>query len=188
MLCSKSWAFCFGQVMYASVTAYGGSSIYDPFSIAACNALLFIPITALAWNRALPEATLLRFPHLYRRNSNWLLLNLSTAAAWFLRALYQSTVTYMLIHTLFSPAVFAEGNATCYSEAAVASFTIFLVIQCANICLETTTFSMVQAGALAFGLLFSLAIYLLFNDMIKAQARNVIVSHSQVYVHVSATV
>ena len=38
MLCSKSWAFCFGQVMYASVTGYGGSSIYDPFSIAGPTA------------------------------------------------------------------------------------------------------------------------------------------------------
>lgn len=39
-----------------------------------------------------------------------------------------------------------------YSEVAVASFCIFLLIQCGNLCVETTTFTCLQLLALAFGL------------------------------------
>ena len=57
------------QVLYAQASGLGGSSIYDAFSIAACNALMFIPITALAFNRPLPLDLLLNRPHLYRANA-----------------------------------------------------------------------------------------------------------------------
>jgi phospholipid-translocating ATPase len=82
----KSWAFCFAQVMYSQTTAFGGTSVYDPFSIAACNALLFIPITFFAFNRPVPMATVLQRPHLYRGNADWQLLNMSTVGGWFLRS------------------------------------------------------------------------------------------------------
>lgn len=46
------------QVLYAPASGFGGSSIYDPFSIAACNALLFLPICFYSLNRFVPTARL----------------------------------------------------------------------------------------------------------------------------------
>ena len=155
--------------MYSQKTGLGGTSIYDPFSIAACNALLFIPITFYALNRPLPIATVLNRPHLYRANAHCRMLNLSTVMFWFVRALFQSVVTYLLVDMVLSSGTFPEGHAVCYSEIAVASFSLFLIIQCGNLTLETTTFTLLQTLALLFGLVGSLLFYMVFNDMVAAQ-------------------
>lgn len=60
----KSWAFCFAQVMYAGYTGFAGTSIYDAFSISACNALLFIPLCFYTLNRHLPKSVALKVPSL----------------------------------------------------------------------------------------------------------------------------
>lgn len=166
----KSWAFCFAQVMYSQTTAFGGTSVYDPFSIAACNALLFIPITFFAFNRPVPMATVLQRPHLYRGNADWQLLNMSTVGGWFLRAVFQSAVVYLLVDkAVAASAIYPEGRVPGYSEVSVVSFSIFLMIQCGNLCLETSTFTLLQVLALAFGLGGALVLYMLFNTMIRAQ-------------------
>eukprot|EP00802_Teleaulax_amphioxeia_P015029 Tamp_15110.p2 GENE.Tamp_15110~~Tamp_15110.p2 ORF type:complete len:108 (-),score=15.90 Tamp_15110:211-534(-) len=43
------------------------------------------------------------------------------------------------------------------------------MIQCGNLCLETTSFTLLQALALSFGLGGSLIMYLLLNSMLRAQ-------------------
>jgi hypothetical protein len=93
--------------------------VYDPFSIAACNALLFIPITFIALNRHEPISTLLSRPHLYRAQAQWSELNIETVVGWFLRALFQAVLTYELVDLAVSSSLYPEGHPAVYSESAV---------------------------------------------------------------------
>ena len=122
----------------------------------------------MAFNRHLPVQTLMLRPHLYRAHADWDRLNVSTVALWVVRALYQAGITYALVDNIVSPSLYVSGQTATYAEVAVASFSIYLMIQCGNLCLETTTFTAVQVLALGFGIMGSVVLYTLCNNIVGA--------------------
>ncbi|KAJ1469642.1 hypothetical protein T484DRAFT_1851045, partial [Baffinella frigidus] len=134
----KSWAFCTSQILYAPLSGFGGTSAYDPFAIAACNALLFLPICFYSLNRFIPAAVALQRPSLYQ----------------VVRAVYQAALSFALCTLAFDESfITPEGSPASSSLVAVASFAIFLLVQAGNLALETHTFTVPQALSIIVGLI-----------------------------------
>ncbi len=77
-------------MLFAAWSGYGGTSLYDPLAIAACNALLFVPITAYALNRPVPPRLAVTWPALYRAGPLAAHLSAGTVAVWIMRAVVQA--------------------------------------------------------------------------------------------------
>lgn len=166
----KSWAFCLGQVLFAWFSGFGGTSMYDPFSIAACNALLFMPICFYALNRHVPNSAAIQRPALYRCGPGRHHLNTWSVWIWFARAVYQTVVTFgITFATLGAEHISGRGQPPCYTQVAAVSFSVFLIVQCCNLAFETHTFTTLQVLSLVLGLGGSFTLYALCNDSPKAE-------------------
>lgn len=98
----KSFVFCFMQIGYAFASGFSGVSLFNSLSVAAYNAVLFVPIVFFFLDKDINERTALSKPEAYSVCRRGELMNYGTMISWFNRAVFQATM--LLIIGLLFPA------------------------------------------------------------------------------------
>eukprot|EP01138_Halocafeteria_seosinensis_P003273 gb/GECG01003348.1/.p1 GENE.gb/GECG01003348.1/~~gb/GECG01003348.1/.p1 ORF type:complete len:1398 (+),score=180.54 gb/GECG01003348.1/:1-4194(+) len=98
----KSFVFCFMQIGYAFVSAFSGVSLFNSLSVAAYNAVLFVPIVFFFVDKDIDQETALAKPEAYSVCRKGELMNYRTMGRWFIRAIYQASML-LIIGLVFPP-------------------------------------------------------------------------------------
>ncbi len=130
----KSFVFCFTQIGFGFVSGFAGASMYNSLSVAAYNAILFVPIVFFFMDRDIRQETALERPAAYGMCRRGELFTRRTMGLWLARAAFHAA--WMLtIAVLYTTASKNEA----YETMGLVMFNAYMLLQDFTMLFELTT-------------------------------------------------
>lgn len=93
----KSFVFCVIQILFASMSAVAGTSLFNSLCVAAYNAALFVPIVFFFVDKDVEQETTTRHADIYVQGARNTLLNHPVFLQWILRAAFHAGLMFFLL-------------------------------------------------------------------------------------------
>jgi phospholipid-translocating ATPase len=122
----KSFLFCFIQIGYAFLSGFSGVSLFNSMTVAAYNAVLFVPIVFFFLDKDIEVSTAMSKPEFYRPvQANQLFNYVTMLRDWFLRAVVQAVLLSAILF-LTAPSM---PNAGVYDSLGLVMFMGYMFVQ-----------------------------------------------------------
>lgn len=129
----KSLFICFMQILYQFTTTFSGTSFLNSLCLTAYNVIFTgLPVMGYVFDKDLSEQTIMSNPFLYRDSQSGRSFNLRVFISWFVRALVQSVIVYLVTVNMY-----ALQPGTDYASIGLPSFTIAIIVQSLTVAIES---------------------------------------------------
>ncbi|KAL6652954.1 hypothetical protein ACP70R_011879 [Stipagrostis hirtigluma subsp. patula] len=93
----KSLLICFIQILFAFLSGFSGTSLFNSISLMAYNVFYTsLPVMTIIFDKDISETTVLQYPQIFLYSQAGRLLNPSTFSGWFGRSLYHALVVFLI--------------------------------------------------------------------------------------------
>ena len=120
----KSFCFCAIQIGFAFVSGFSGVSLFNSLSVAAYNAVLFVPIVLFIVDRDISQETALAQPQAYRMCNAGKMMTAATMVQWLVRGLWHAAAILGL--TLYGTSASRSND---YESTGMLVFCAYLWVQ-----------------------------------------------------------
>lgn len=137
----KSLAVCCIQLLYAFMSSFSGSSLFNSLSLMGYN-VFYTGFSALFFvlDRNVDPRHLINWPQGYAEVRSGVYLSKSTFVWWFVRAVYQALATFAVIFTVFSASFSGTtGRTFGDEEIGLIAFSALVWIQILTVTIESST-------------------------------------------------
>ncbi|XP_024530611.1 phospholipid-transporting ATPase 2 isoform X2 [Selaginella moellendorffii] len=135
----KSLVLCFIQIFFSFVSGISGTSLFNSFSLMAYNVLYTsVPVMASVLDKDIDEKTVLQHPQILKYCQAGRLLNPSTFAGWFGRALFHGAVVFLITMHVY------VNEKSEMEEVSLVALSGCIWLQAFVVALETSSFTTIQ--------------------------------------------
>ncbi|KAF8661979.1 hypothetical protein HU200_056593 [Digitaria exilis] len=93
----KSLLICFIQILFAFLSGFSGTSLFNSISLMAYNVFYTsLPVMTIIFDKDISETTVLQYPQILLHSQAGRLLNPTTFCGWFGRSLYHALVIFFI--------------------------------------------------------------------------------------------
>jgi len=137
----KSLFICFMQISYQFSTVFSGTSLMNSLCLMAYNVVFTgLPIMGYVLDKDLPEHTISSYPFLYKDSQCGRSFNLPVFALWFVRAIFQALVVYLLSLGVF----YYSPVGSNYASLSLTPFTVAIIVQTFTIAIESHSITIIN--------------------------------------------
>jgi phospholipid-translocating ATPase len=125
---------------FALVSGFSGSTLFNSYALACYNSIFTaLPCVGFVLDKDVTESSLLRIPQIYQYSQNGYYMNARTMLLWFLRAVYQAVVIYIVCFGVYGTrfASVLSGRPMDYWAIGLVPYSAVLTIQMVTMALET---------------------------------------------------